>query len=337
MKIHYLSCHSILEYDELKLLTDLGHDVFSNGAYLDPAGHISLPRPGVPKAIKWELVARLAADTPKTALTPDMIDPFDAIIVMHTPEQLIGNWPQFKASGKRIIWRTIGQSTPAVEKRLAPLRAEGLEIVRYSPKEEKIGGYIGADAMIRFYKDPGEYCGWVGDSDQVVNFTQSLKGRGPFVHYDEIMGSLVGYNSKIYGTGNDDLGQWNGGEVSYRKAIDILRHARAYLYAGTWPASYTLSFIEAWMLGIPVVALSKQFAHLRQFEQIDFYEVDELIEHGVTGFVANSIPEARSYIDKLLGDYDLAKTISTNARHAAIDIFGQDKIANQWREFLAGR
>ena len=34
MKILYLSCHSILEYDEVKLLTGMGHYVFSPGAYV---------------------------------------------------------------------------------------------------------------------------------------------------------------------------------------------------------------------------------------------------------------------------------------------------------------
>lgn len=335
MKIHYLSCHSILEYDEVKLLTDLGHDVFSNGAYLDPAGHISLPRPGIPKAIKWEAMAKLAVDNPKTNLPTDMIEPFDAIIVMHTPEFILGNWERMKH--KRVIWRTIGQSTPSVEKRLAKARAEGLQVVRYSPKEELIDGYIGSDVLIRFYKDPGEYCGWIGDTDEVVNFSQSLKGRGAFTHYEHIMGTIAGFNSKVYGEGNDDLGQWNGGRVSYRRQIDIMRKARAYVYGGTWPASYTLSFIEAWMLGLPVVAIGKTLAHLPQFERIDFYEVDELIEDGVNGFVANSIPELREKVTRLLTDYDLAKSISAAGRRAAIDLFGYEKISNQWQKYLTSK
>src|SRR5690242_423231 len=136
MKIHYLSCHEVLEYDEVKLLTELGHDVFSNGAYLDPAGHITLKRPGISKAIAWTDLAKIAADTPKTALTPDLIDPFDVIIIMHTPEFVTGNWDKIKH--KRVIWRSIGQSTPATERKLERARAEGLQVVRYSPKEENI-------------------------------------------------------------------------------------------------------------------------------------------------------------------------------------------------------
>lgn len=334
MKIHYLSCHSILEYDELKLFTELGYDVFSNGAYLDPKGHISLPRPGVPDAIMWQDMARLAVDNPKTNLPPEMIEPFDVIMVMHTPDVIVNNWERIKH--KRVIWRTIGQSTPAIEHKLAPYRKEGLQIVRYSPKEQSLRDYIGSDALIRFYKDPGEFCGWVGDSDEVVNFTQSLKGRRDFVHYDEIMGSIIGFNSKVYGTGNDDLGKINGGEVSFKKQLEILKRARVYVYGGTWPASYTLSIIEAMMLGIPVVAIGKQLAHVGKFEDINFYEVDEFIEDGVNGMVCNSVQAMRETIKLLLNDYDLAKKISAEGRKTAIKLFGKRKIADQWREFMKG-
>ena len=332
MKIHYLSCHEILEYDELKLLTDLGYDVFSNGAYLDPSGHVSLKRPGVDGAKKWDHLIKYATDYPRTSLPDELIEPFDAFIVMHTPDLISQNWEKIKH--KRVIWRTIGQSTPSIETKLKAMRDDGLQIVRYSPKEGNLTNYLGADAIIRFYKDPDHYNGWVGNSDQVVNFTQTLKGRGSFVHYDEIMGSMVGFNSKVYGSGNEDLASFNGGQVSYEKQLDILRQARVYVYAGTWPASYTLSFIEAWMLGIPIVAIGKRLAHLPQYESIDFYEVDELIEHGKTGFIAESVGEMREYIGKLLSDYDLAQLISNNARKRAIELFGVKHIADQWRQFL---
>ena len=36
-KILYLSCHEVLEYDEVSLLLELGHEVFSPGAYVEPA------------------------------------------------------------------------------------------------------------------------------------------------------------------------------------------------------------------------------------------------------------------------------------------------------------
>ena len=47
MRILYVSDHSVLEFDELSLFTDMGYDVFSCGAYRQPAGHYDLPRPGI--------------------------------------------------------------------------------------------------------------------------------------------------------------------------------------------------------------------------------------------------------------------------------------------------
>ena len=333
MKIHYMSCHSVLEYNEVKLFTELGHDVFSNGAYLDPAGHISLPRPGIDGAKKWsdEMIS-FARNEARTNLPQELIDPFDVIIVMHTPDLIVNNWEKIKH--KRVIWRTIGQSVGNIEKRLKPMRDEGLEIVRYSPKEVNIANYLGSDALIRFYKDQDVFNGWVGDSDKVVNFSQSLKGRGPFCHYNEIVGSIIGFNAKVYGTGNEDLGELNGGNVGFEKMLDILRDARVAVYGGTWPASYTLSIIEYMMLGIPVVAASKKIAHMASYEKFNFYEVDEIIEDKVSGFVCDTVQEMRHCIEQLINNYDLAKKISANSRARAIELFGKEKIAEQWREFL---
>ena len=48
MKLLYIGCHEVLEADELRILTELGHDVFSfQGAYMFPEGHPSLKRPGI--------------------------------------------------------------------------------------------------------------------------------------------------------------------------------------------------------------------------------------------------------------------------------------------------
>jgi hypothetical protein len=66
MKIHYISDHSVLEYDEVQLLLDLGHEVFANGAYLDPAGHITLPRPGLRGGQIYPQFVELARTHPRT-------------------------------------------------------------------------------------------------------------------------------------------------------------------------------------------------------------------------------------------------------------------------------
>ena len=336
MKILYLSCHATLEYDEVKLLTEMGHEVKSHGAYRDPRGAYTLPRPGIPGMEFDEKWLELTANNPKTALTKEMIEPFDVIIIMAGENEgpLVSNWANIKH--KRVIWRSIGQSTQGTEALIKRFKKEGLEIVRYSPKEANITGFAGQDAMIRFYKDPEEYAEWNGLDNRPINFTQTLKGRGKFVHYDEIMGSLVGFdNAKVYGTGNNDLGSFNGGEVTHERMKQILRDSRVFVYGGTWPACYTLSFMEAMMTGIPIVALSKKGAEVEGTENYDFYEVEEMMRHaGVK--TCDNVQQMRDEVSRILSVDSYAEEQSKLQRQIAIKYFGKETIKEQWRLFLEG-
>jgi hypothetical protein len=332
MKLHYISCHSVLEYDEVKLFTEMGIDVFANGAYRDPAGAYTLPRPGIPGAVFHKDFFELSAQYPQTQLPDELIDPFDAIMVMWAPDVLIQNWPRIKH--KKVILRTIGQSTPSWEIKLQPLVKEGLQIVRYSPMERNILNYAGENALIRFYKDPEEFRGWVGEKKRVINFTQSLLGRRYFCHYDEIMAATEGFDRIVYGVGNNDLGELNGGELPYEKAKEEMRANRVFFYGGTWPASYTLGFIEAWMTGIPIVAIGRSMAESDRFEKFNFYEIPNLIDNGMDGFYAETIGDLKNYIDMLMKKPKLATSISRRGRNKAISIFGKDKIKKEWQDYF---
>jgi len=332
-KILYISCHSVLEYDELKLLTELKHDVFSLGAYTDPSGHITLPRPGLEGIPLRQDYIDMLRGIPRTELPQAFIDEFDIIIVMHVPEIIEHNWERFK--NKKVVWRTIGQSIPWIEKRMAKFVAEGLNIVRYSPLERNLKNYAGEHALIRFYKDSEEFGGWNGDDPQVVNFTQSLKGRRDFCGYDEIMEVTEGLNFKVYGPGNEDLGPLNGGELSYDLMKGKLRDARAYIYRGTWPASYTLSFMEAWMTGVPMVCFGPAFGNKLDAE-VDTYEIPQLIKHNVNGFCSDDMGEIKAILNRLLTDHDYAREISKKGRESALEYFGKEPIRKQWQKFLGG-
>jgi len=333
MKIHYISDHSVLEYDEVQLLLDLGHEVFSNGAYLDPKGHITLPRPGLKGGKFYEDYVKLASTTPRTDMPQELIDPFDVIIVMHSPNVIIQNWEKLKH--KTVVWRSIGQSVPRIERQLTHCRNEGLKVIRYSPKEENIEGFMGSDAMIRFYKDENVYKGWTGKDHNVVSFAQSLKGRREFCHYEEIMSVVEAFNGTVYGPGNEDLGKFNGGQIPYEMQIKTMQGAALMPYGGTWPACYTLSFIEALMTGLPIVAISKRLAHYPQYEPIDFYEVDEILAK-ISGVVCDTAEDMVYQAQRLLDDPEHAKEISRRQRELAIEMFGKKNISKQWRDFLDG-
>lgn len=335
MKILYLSCHSVLEYEEYSLLVEMGHEVFSHGAYVDPKGHHLLPRPEIKNAVYYEHLAQLARQFPKTNLPDEMIDWADVIIVMHTPEFISCNWQKFREKGKKVIWRSIGQSTPRVEQIIRFYKQEGLKIVRYSPKEDQIKNYAGCDELIRFYKDENDFKEWNGNNQEVINFTQSLKGRRHFCHYDDILRLLDGFNGKVYGVGNDDLGLLNGGELPFDLMKKKLQDSRVFVYGGTWPASYTLTFQEAWMTGIPIVALGRDKAeNIQGVEGQTFYEVHEMIADGVDGFCSDNIDYLREKIALLLRDHELAREIGQRGREKAIKIFGKQKIKEQWEKLL---
>lgn len=354
MRILYLSCHEILEYDELKLFDELGYEVYSLGAYTQPGGDEHRKRPSLDLPYDPHFI-ELSMQYDRRKLHPEMLEKVDVVIIMHEPSFIgygngahdwnedlgEGNWPLFREfikKGGRVIWRSIGQSVPSVERKIAPWRAEGLEVVRYSPAEMTIQDNVGADAIIRFYKDPDEFKDWTGSQRHVINFTQSLKQRGRFTGFDLMHRVFEGVPAKVYGPGNDDLGLLSGGLVSFDQQKEIMREARVFFYHGTYPASYTLSFIEAMMTGIPIVAVGKQNGNsYEMFPDQDTYEIPDIIQHNVSGFVSDDPRDLKNYIQALINDENRAAGISTFGRQRAIELFGKAKIKAEWKEFLEGK
>ena len=198
-------------------------------------------------------------DWAKYHLPDELIDWMDVFIVHHAEHTFIPDqWERIKH--KRVIWRTVGQSVEGNEEMMAPYHAQGLQIVRYSPKERNIPGFAGEDALIRFYKDPEEWNGWHGGGGKaptVINITQRLKQRDPFTNYGFWREATRGLSALPMGPGSEDID--GPGELTYDEMRIVLRAHRAYLYTGTQPASYTLGLIEAMMTGIPIVSISPEF------------------------------------------------------------------------------
>lgn len=335
MKLLYLSVHSILEHDEVKLLTELGHKVFSpHGAYENPSSPNDPKRPALPTNLdpaEHQQLMDVSRQSERETLHPELMDWCDAVIVMHKPEWIPGNLDR----GKPIILRTIGQNIEPTENFLREQRARGLKIVRYSPKEQNIPGYVGEDALIRFYKDPEEFKDWNGNMAIVTNFTQSMPQRGAHCSYDlfKEVHTLKEYPLPfyLYGPGNEDSG-FPGGLVSYDQQKEILRNSRVYFYTGTQPASYTLGFIEAMMTGVPIVSIGKDKGN--SIYHYDLFEVPDIIQQGVSGFYSDDPLELHAYLNSILNDRVLSQTVSEATRVRAIELFGVDKIKAEWRVFL---
>lgn len=208
-------------------------------------------------------------------------------------------------------------------------------MVRYSVAEQTIAHNIGTDATIYFYKDENEYKEYSGKVPRVVNFTQSLKERGRFCGYDTFMQVTEGFPRVVFGPNNSDLGELDGGLLSHDQQIKEYQDNRAYFYHGTYPASYTLTFIEGLMTGIPMVCVGPDTGNAYDmFPQQDTYEIPQIIQNGINGFVSDDITTLRGYIQQLLDNPRLAKSIGDKGRETAIEYFGMSKALAQWKEFL---
>ncbi|HEY8418621.1 MAG TPA: glycosyltransferase [Limnochordales bacterium] len=328
MRILYLSCHTALEYDELRLFAEMGHQVFALGTYLNPHAPTDDVRPPLPLP-RYPVLEAIARGCSQARVDRRLVAWADLVLVMHIPQWVTNNWHLFR--GKRVVWRSIGQSTPAVEAALQPYRRLGLEVVRHSPRELFIPRNIGADAVIRFYKDPEEFTGWTGHTDEVMCVNQSMPIRAAACNFAAFVTLAHGFRAHVYGRGNEGAGVYNGGPLSYDQLKQKLREARVYIHAGTKPACYTLGLMEAMMTGIPVVALGPCWGD----PGWGTYEVHEIIRDGVDGFVSDDLAYLKQAIQRLLDDPELAARIGRQGRLRAIELFGKAAIMAQWAALLS--
>lgn len=341
MNVLLLASHAVAEYDDIRMLTDLGYDVFCPGGYQDPANPAELIRPALPDVPvhrdlieACEVVRRErgdpgdAIDWAKAHIPDTVLDWCDVIIVHHFPERWIGaQWDRIKH--KRVIWRTCGQSNPQLELMMRPLRSQGLEIVRYSPKEaeafSRFHTFAGEDALIRFGKYPSDWTGWIGDDPIVINIAQHDRvphGRDEFLNWSFWERATARLNAHFYGPNSELIG--GGGELAFYGMQLQLRHARAYLYTGTQPASYTLGLIEAMMTGIPTFSIGPM-----QMVLPTLFEA-----HEITDFWSDNTVAAHKRIGELLVDDDAARAMSKIQRAEAIRLFSVENVGPQWMALL---
>ena len=324
------------------MFTDMGYQVFSpGGAYMHPYGDEGRKRPGIPGMPYDPHFVELATRYSKDEIHPEMLEGVDVVIINHIFDWVTRNWHTFvpfMERGMRVVWRSIGQSTPELERQLATFRDLGLELVRYSPIEERITGYAGG-TVIRFGQKPEEWGGWAPVEDpKVVNFSQSVAQRGTHCGWDvlrQVADRLPG-QFDLYGPGNEGLSWWRG-MVPYDVQRQTLRDAGAVLYTGTHPTCYTLAFMEAWMTGAPVVSLGKRLGDpaISGYPQ-DTFEVPEIIRNGVTGFVCDTVDDIVETCRHLLSHPDYAAEIGKAGRAAAVEMFAMPKISAQWKSFVEG-
>lgn len=342
-RVLLLASHAVAEFDDVRMFHDLGYDIFAPGGYEDPSSEGEGTRPPLPQVPYHADFAELcrhqreqygepgpAIDWAKARIHDDIIDWADAIIVHHFPDRWIGGqWSRIRH--KRVVWRTCGQSNPELERFMSQFTRDGLQVVRYSPREqrhfERRGAFAGQDALIRFGKYPADYGPWTGESATVGNLTQDMPARGNACGYGFWMAATAGLPAMPAGKGSEQM-PGGLGVLSYDMALAYLRSQRVYLYTGTTPASYTLGLIEAMLSGVPVVSIDAE-------SWGDGWDGADLFEGAaIAGLTAFGPDDARTLLTTILNNQDIAQEFGEEAHKRAIELFGIGTIGPQWKAFL---
>ena len=333
MNIFYYSVHEILEHDEVSLFRKMGHHVFSFSDAPELNGSNRLFRPAEKlspteqhlHSIYTSLGGKYGTSTSSNETLPStFIKSFSAAVVMNDITFIQRFWNELRNS--QTIWRTIGQGVGLFDSYVQAQRNDGLRVVRYSPKEAAFVGSIGSDAIIRFGKDPRFYAGWNGLEKQVLTFSNGFAERYPSEARD--FTAITANVRTIVGGNDNESFPYSIGLISHDKQAELYRSSRVYLYASGPIIPYTLNFMEAWLTGTPMVV----YAPLDR--RGAFYEVDELVTHGIDGFVCRDIESAQAAIKILIEDDALALRISKAGRQRALQLFSNDLIEQQWIEFF---
>lgn len=255
--ILYISCHSVLEYDELRLLTSLGHSIFSIGSYFDPQnpGEAIRPPLRLHQDPDWRSLFYKTGCNFKH-LSREFLLGFDVIIAMHGHKFLEDNLKNVSKHTK-IFWRGIGQSSPAIEQRLRLLRARGVQLIRYSPLEAKTANYAGEDYLIRFCKDERDFKTNPGALRNGKGFLcyNGIIQRRPYNDWDLAKEFVESEGFEIYGGSNEGVKNHKG-FIPYEEQLNLYKTYSKVFCLSSYPAPYTLGFVEALMSGCEVFICS---------------------------------------------------------------------------------
>ena len=339
MKLLYVSCHSILEYDELRIFDSLGIEVFSLGTYLNlNEDWHAKTRPKL-KLNNWnyknyELYLK-HVDPKKNPdsrlnISKEFANSFDVIYFHSWIDAVSINWENIKH--KIIVFRSVGQINSQFENLLNPYIKNGnVKIVRYSPLE-KTNIYNAEDVVIRYSKRKEEWGNWRGEVKTPATVAQTFKIRDTATCYPFFLETYKIFPCSLYGINNENVEGHVKIDDTLEALYDVYRKHAVYYSFGTKPAPYTLNFMEAWMTGTPLIAIGKKNGNYSYGDQQ--YEVPELIEHGVSGFVSDDPIEFKSIAKMLINDDKLSKSISENGRAAAIKFFDESNNTPLWKEFF---
>lgn len=264
----------------------------------------------------------------KAVFDQDFLSNWDVIVFSFFATNVIKNISRINLSKTKVFLKTYGMHNETEEELIGKLRKLGVKIIRNSNVEHlQYKKYSGHDYIIRgsIVKDELELSGWTGHENKVCTFSSFFNDKSP------VCIKRKGYHTSIQKLCKTELevyGVNSGAFLSHEEKVQKLKNYRVNLVTGTPGSNNTYSFVEAYIMGQPIVAFSPVMW------QSSYCEVPSFGEHGKDFFIGNSPAECADYINLLLRDDKLAKQVSHNARLKALKLFGRAVLAHKWREIL---
>lgn len=340
LKILYSpALHGVLEYDELSTLCRLGHRVFSMGDYWNRDAPRSDVRRLNSSFYDDELTQKFLRDPacsyPEKKVSYEFCQNFDVVIVSGVEVWMHQNWDSF--GRVPVVFRTIGQSNLGSEALLSHY-GDRITVVRYSEREVGLPGFARTDGVIYFGKDLADYPKWTGGGNPITFHSH-------YVERDHVsLPNISDYNRLTDGLsaslhGINVVGAPNyRGHLHHTEQFSVLAQAGCYIYVWSQPPSYTLSLVEAMLVGTPIVAPSTAFVARHPPDPSmgwtpQRYEVSSLLADGC-GLTYDSVEEGRSQIEHLLIDRLFAEEVSAHSRARARELFDTNAISQKWAVLL---
>ena len=89
------------------------------------------------------------------------------------------------------------------------------------------------------------------------------------------------------------------------------------------------------MTGMPVITWGPKLGNMiNSYDWKNTYEACDIIKNGINGFCFDNQGEIEEHIKLLLSNFNLAQTISKEARKTAISLFSREVVKEQWTQFF---
>lgn len=302
MKIFIKSCHASLEYDQARMFHDMGYEVFGN----------------------WDIGSTQRRKINGVTDVNSNIDDFENII-LHQTDNFDHYMKDLLQHGKKVILNAFGQGCDAQHQNVGRLCQEyqNAYVSSYSVKDYNTYVNLGCPRekieLIRFSKYITDFKPWRGKWPVCYISCNSIHRRGDGCGW-EILKAIEnsGLPVVLSGVETADVAAFGLGQLEEKGMHTLFSNAMCHVHLGTAPAPITLSLIEAFCAGTPVVPLNNGHGLVNEGFELDFYENAEGLIGGISRILTDATYRHEQHLKSV-----------RNSMH-----FDVQTVATKWRNLL---